>query len=301
MTGKGGVGKSTIATALALAAAHAGARPLLVEAGTRASLRAIVGTTLGPDPTALGDGVHGMSLAGDAAVLAFAGDVLHSRRLARLLLAHRSVGPLLAAMPAVAEVAATHVLGQKREYAPLVVDLEATGHARMWFELRETLSPVIQRGPIADLLERAHAELVDPACTGLVVVTRPEPLAISEALELCDELRQRGGVQPRAILVNATCAVPSHAAADREALLQRARAAGAQDIVADLELLARRAAQVEREHDAAAPLADTGAKVVWLPRMPSTDRRSLLAFGVRLATSLFEPPPATLPEAAGWT
>lgn len=301
MTGKGGVGKSTIATALALAAAHAGARPLLVEAGTRASLRAIVGTTLGPDPTALGDGVHGMSLAGDAAVLAFAGDVLHSRRLARLLLAHRSVGPLLAAMPAVAEVAATHVLGQKREYAPLVVDLEATGHARMWFSLRETLSPVIQRGPIADLLERAHAELVDPACTGLVVVTRPEPLAISEALELCDELRQRGGVQPRAILVNATCAVPSHAAADREALLQRARAAAAQDIVADLELLARRAAQVEREHDAAAPLADTGAKVVWLPRMPSTDRRSLLAFGVRLATSLFEPPPATLPEAAGWT
>lgn len=301
MTGKGGVGKSTIATALALAAAHAGARPLLVEAGTRASLREIVGTTLGPDPTALGDGVHGMSLAGDAAILAFAADVLHSRRLARLLLAHRSVGPLIAAMPAVAEVAATHVLAKKREYAPLVVDLEATGHARMWFELRETLSPVIQRGPIAELLERAHAELVDPACTGLVVVTRPEPLAISEALELCEELRQRGGVQPRAILVNATCAVPSHAAADRDALLQRARAAGATEIVADLELLARRAAQVEREHAAAAPLADTGAKVVWLPRMSTTDRRSLLAFGVEVAASLFEPPPATLPEAVAWT
>lgn len=301
VTGKGGVGKSTIAAALALAAARGGCRPLLVEAGARASLRALLGTTLGPAPAAVGDGVFGLSLAGDGALSAFAADVLRSRRLAKLLLGHRSIGALLRALPAVAEVAAMHVLERHEDYAPLVVDLEATGHARMWFELRHTLAPLITRGPIAELLSRAQADLVDRSCTALVLVTRPEPLAVSEALELCEDLRQRGGVIPHAIVVNATTTAAVASSDELGALIRRARESGAHALVRDLEHLMARSHAAQREREAAAPLRDTGLPMLWLPRLPHSDRAALTTMGTHVAAALFEPPArAGLPEALGW-
>ena len=301
ITGKGGVGKSTIATALALAAARMGARPLLVEASARASLRTLLGVELGGTPVPLGDGIDGMSLAGESAVLALAADLLHSRRLAKLLLGHRATSTLLRAMPAVAEVAAVHVLTQLTEHAPVVVDLEATGHARMWFELRDTLAPVMNRGPIAELLARSHAQLVDPKHTGLLLVTRPESLAVSEALESCTELQRRGGVMPRAILVNAT--TPSEPAPPDQVarVLRLAREHGAGEIVRDLELVERRAVLAAHEREVTAPLWDTGVPILWLPRLPVVDRTGLATLGSHISRALFEPPAAGDPQVVGWT
>lgn len=302
VTGKGGVGKSTIATALALAAARCGSKPLLVEAGARASLRALIDVPMGAAPVDLGDGVHGMSLAGGAALSAFATDVLRSRRLANMLLGHRAIAPLLRALPAVAEVAALHVLERQSAFAPLVVDLEATGHARMWFELHDTLAPVMKRGPIAELLERSRSDLGDPSRTALVVVTRPEPLAVSEALELCDDLRRRAGVQPRALVVNATTTAPAIGDHELDALRRRARELGERALVLDLEALTRRCEAAAREREAAAPLWDTGLPIVWLPRHQTTDRSTMTAMGLHLAEATFatsDPPQAR--EAVGWT
>lgn len=301
VTGKGGVGKSTVATALALSAARSGCRPLLVEAGARASLRALLGTTLGPAPAAVGDGVFGLSLAGDAALPVFAADVLRSRRLANLLLGHRSISALLRALPAVAEIAAMHVLERHKDYAPLVVDLEATGHARMWFELRDTLAPLISRGPIAELLSRAQADLADPSCTALVLVTRPEPLAVSEAIELYEDLRQRGGVVPHAIVVNATTTAAA-SSEELSALIRRARERGAHALVRDVEHLMARSCAAQREREAAKPLWDTGVPMLWMPRLPHSDRAALTDMGTHIAAALFEPSArAGLPEAVGWT
>ncbi len=287
VTGKGGVGKSTIAAALALVAARDGAQPLLMEAGARASLARIVGATPTDVPAPLFEGVYGVSLAGDAALVAFAADVLHSRRLARVLVGHRAIGTLMAAMPAVAEVAAMHVLDRRRDYAPVVVDLEATGHAQMWLELRDTLSPVMSRGGIADMLARMHDELADPGRTALVLVTRAEPLAVAETTELCESLQQPGSVRPRAIIVAGTTPT-GPALADIARLRAVADARGAAAVRDDLDYLAREAQRAAHEREMAAPLHGTGVPVLWSPRVASEGRAALFAIGEPLAAALLD-------------
>ena len=62
-TGKGGVGKTTLAAALALEAARRGRKPLVVELGHRASLSAIFDVPIGFAPVEVSPGVHATNIA----------------------------------------------------------------------------------------------------------------------------------------------------------------------------------------------------------------------------------------------
>ena len=87
------------------------------------------------------------------------------------------------------------------EHEVVVVDTPATGHALAITQLPEVLLKIIPGGPISTAVREGLALLTDPRHTGALVVTLPETLPVSEALELIDGLR-RGRVPLSGVVVN---------------------------------------------------------------------------------------------------
>ncbi|MBI2895005.1 MAG: PhoH family protein [Deltaproteobacteria bacterium] len=197
VTGKGGVGKTTVAAALALDAARGGGRSLLVElrdpeAGARA-----LGASLGQIE-------HVVVKPGDAVVDAVAG-LLGSRVLARLLVRHWVVRRLVAAAPGVSELAALEAiraLAARGGFERMVVDLPSAGHAIGWLKVASAVARFARIGPFHDLASRVDELVRDPDRSTIVVVALPEPLVLGETRELCDSLEREIGRRPEVLIVN---------------------------------------------------------------------------------------------------
>lgn len=247
-TGKGGVGKSTLTAALAIEAAARGMRPLVVELGHRATMRSVFGVdAVGFTPRAVGHGVHAMSVEMDQAVVEYMAQHVPSRRMARAIVGNQVLERLFKAMPAVGEIAtvnALHRLEAERDAAgrprwgPILVDLDATGHALMFPELRQVVGHLMGAGPMRRLIDEMAELFADPGRTRLNLVTLPDELPVTETLELHERLRSTGSVAFGRIFVNR---VPFTGLIDAEATVTRlhALAGGGEGVGAgDVELLA---------------------------------------------------------------
>jgi anion-transporting ArsA/GET3 family ATPase len=234
VTGKGGVGKSAVAAALARVAVDAGRRVLAVELG-RARLGPLLGapSALGTDPVRVGPKLSAAAIEPEEALGDFVQGVLRFRIFARRLLESTSFQVLAAAAPGLSEFLVLHKIGgwldARRLGRPLydfvVVDAPASGHSLPLLDAPRTLGLLARVGPVAETLGALDRRLHDPAETLVVVVTTPEELAVRETVELYQELEGRLRLPVAPPVVNA---VPARrfTAAD-EARLSAADAASA--------------------------------------------------------------------------
>lgn len=248
MTGKGGVGKTTVAASLAVHAARSGHRPLIVELGHRQSMRSVFAVDdIGFAPRDVGHGVHAMSVDVDVAVLDYMVEHLPSKRLAKGIVKNRVLERLFKAMPAVGEIATVNKLKQLEaarfegpgggpQWGPIIVDLDATGHALMFLELRSVLENIMGGGPMRSLVEEVAAMLADPAISRLNIVTTPDELPVTETTELFGKLQTSRSVAFGRVFVNRTPAVDlgDDGPSKLDALEAAARAAGRDDVIADV-------------------------------------------------------------------
>jgi arsenite-transporting ATPase len=249
-TGKGGVGKSTVTAALAIEAAARGMRPLVVELGHRATMRSVFGVdAVGFVPRGVGHGVHAMSVEMEQAVVEYMAQHVPSRRLARAIASNQVLERLFRAMPAVGEIAtinALHRLEAERDptgrprWAPILVDLDATGHALMFLELRQVVSHLMGAGPMRRLVDEMAETFADPRRTRLSLVTLPDELPVTETLELYERLHHAGSVTFGRVFVNR---VPSTGLRGLEGAVAALRGAAARggdaELSADAELAVR--------------------------------------------------------------
>lgn len=278
-TGKGGVGKSTLTAALAIEAAARGMRPLVVELGHRATMRSVFGVdAVGFVPRSVGHGVHAMSVEMEQAVVEYMAQHVPSKRLARAIVSNQVLERLFRAMPAVGEIATVNALHRieaekdptgRPRWAPILVDLDATGHALMFLELRQVVAHLMGAGPMRRLVDEMAETFADPRRTRLNLVTLPDELPVTETLELHARLRGTGSVAFGRVFVNR---VPSTGLAELgeavTALREAAARGGDAELLADAELATRsleaeRAArrQIERLR------AELPVPIVELPRL----------------------------------
>ncbi len=197
VTGKGGVGKSTVAGALALRAARSGARVALVEFDDgEAGARALRGAD-----AAVGHVVVGYDGALEEAVAGLLGGAL----MARTLLGHGAVRRLVKAMPALREfVSLEKVRGLMAggAFDRVVVDLPASGHAVDWLRVPGAFERFLLGGPLGALGRRLREELIEAGKSDLVLVTLAEPLVMRETEDLSGRLRAELGRGATLIVVN---------------------------------------------------------------------------------------------------
>ena len=212
VTGKGGVGRSTITAALAHVARRAGKRVLLAEVGDGSEDYSALAQRFGlnqlPRTAApIAPGILGSQLLSDSGVELFLTSVLRVPMLARTALAFEPLRRLFSAAPSLRELGTffhllTYLRAEQSPGVPLyevvLVDMPATGHTLALTALPDVILKLITRGPIADGLREGQTFLNNPARAAAYVVTLPETLPVSEALELLEGLSKtrvhQGGV-----------------------------------------------------------------------------------------------------------
>lgn len=196
VTGKGGVGKTSIAAGLAEAAARRDGRAMLIEFGDGESGRRILGRG--------SKVVHRVIDPRDAMERAVA-HLMGSTLLAKIFLNNFAVRPMLRAAPAMRELAMLECVRLYADEMPgkrVVVDMPATGHGLTWLRLPVQMRDMFASGPIHDLAARLVDRLVAPARCSVVVVTLPERLVLTETLELCRALDVEVKLPPARLVVN---------------------------------------------------------------------------------------------------
>ncbi len=205
-TGKGGVGKSTVIAAVAMKAARAGQRPLIVELGVHTSSSHLFGgPTVGYEPVEVTEGVHATRVLFEPALVDYVAYRLKLRPIARLVARNNSLRRLFMAAPAVDEIVTLHRVSQldaDDAWGPILVDLESTGHALMFLDLPDVLSVFLEDGPLRQVMDGATRLVHDARRTAIHIVTVPEPLAVRETVELYRDLHRRDRVHLGHLFIN---------------------------------------------------------------------------------------------------
>jgi anion-transporting ArsA/GET3 family ATPase len=214
VTGKGGVGKTTVAAALALAAAEQGKRTVVAEVGGAARAARLLGGTAGEPgvETQVGDKLWTMTIEPWKVLEEWIARILGSRSLTSVLTRSNFFRAFADAAPGGMElgtVVKTWELAQRarwdkksRPYDLVIVDGPASGHAIGMLRTPGTFADIARVGPIATQSQRVREWLEDYRETAYVAVALPGELPVTETLELGKRLRKSLGRRLETIVVN---------------------------------------------------------------------------------------------------
>jgi anion-transporting ArsA/GET3 family ATPase len=216
VTGKGGVGKSTVAAALGVAAARRGARTIVVEVAARGDVPRVLGSsdaTGAHGERAVAERLDHISIDPQHAMADYLRQQLPVGALAPLLSRSRIFTALTAATPGMRELLtigqvwelARQERGPRggRPYDLVVLDAPATGHGLAMLQAPRTFASVARVGPVAKQGRAIASFLSDPRSTAVVAVSTAEEMPVTETLELRAQLREQLGLDLALIVVNA--------------------------------------------------------------------------------------------------
>jgi anion-transporting ArsA/GET3 family ATPase len=206
VTGKGGVGKTTIAASLALLAAQRGKRTLVGEMDAKGNLADFYET----GPTAFKErevspGLWAMSMDTEESLKEYLSLQLKLPFIARLGPLARTFDFVANAAPGVKEIL---TIGKflwevrARSYDLVVVDAAATGHIVGQLAAPQAIQELVQVGMVRDQTGWMLDILGDPDQTGVVIVSAPEEMPVNETLELAERLTTETVVDLAAVVAN---------------------------------------------------------------------------------------------------
>ena len=223
VTGKGGVGKSTLAAALGLVLARAGRRVLLLELDPRESLYQLLDVDpSGGEIVRVLPGLFLQNLQPRTVLDAIVREQLGIELLSRRVLASAVYQHFAEGAPGLKELAVLgHVLRIVRGLAGVtvpavdlvVLDAPATGHGLSMLAAPQLVSEVIHDGPFGRLSRELAEFIADPAQCGIVVATVAEEMPVQEAIELIAALDERMARAPELVLINGLYPEPAADAA----------------------------------------------------------------------------------------
>ena len=214
VTGKGGVGKSAVAAALALVEARRGKKVLLVELGQTSFYRHVFPGAGQLKPTLVTNGLEVVRLEAESCLHEYMLHYLKVERLVNLLFANRATRSLINAAPALRELAllgkitsGPRGIGPDMPYDVVFVDAFSTGHFRALFMAPLGLAEAVRIGPMGEHCRMIVEILKNKVNSKNVLVTLPEELPVNEAGELCTFLRQQFDQEPT-VVINRNLALP---------------------------------------------------------------------------------------------
>ncbi len=206
VTGKGGVGKTTIAASLAWLAADRGKRTLVCEVDAKGNLADFYETA----PTRfeereIAPRLWAMSMDTEASLKQYLSLQLKLPLVLRIGPLAKMFDFVASAAPGVREIVTVGKLCwevKEKHYDLIVVDASATGHIVGQLTAPQAINQLVQVGLVRQQTGWMLDILDDPSTTGLVVVATPAEMPVSETLDLTARLREETRVDLAAIVVN---------------------------------------------------------------------------------------------------
>jgi anion-transporting ArsA/GET3 family ATPase len=200
VTGKGGVGKTTVCAAQALALSARGKRVLVAMCNAKERLSTMLGSPpIGPAVRPVAENVWAVNMRPDEALEEYGTLVFHSRALYRALFDNKYVRAFLRAVPGMQEwsmlgKAWWHTTERRPDgefkYDVVLLDAPATGHGLDMLRVPKVILEVVPPGLLRRDAERAISLLQDPHTTAVVLVTLPEEMPTTETIELSRALAE---------------------------------------------------------------------------------------------------------------
>ncbi len=212
VTGKGGVGKSSITAALARISSRAGLKTLVCEVDSKGDVAANFGADhVGFKPKSVAPNLYVMAMDTEEALAEYL-------RLNLRLPIITSLGPLARAFdfvanaaPGVKEILVVGKLSwevRERNWDIIWVDASASGHIVSQLASPEGISELFKLGIVKEQTTWMHEILSDPRTTSLVLVLTPEETPVAESLELLERLRYETSIHVQACVVNKVLGEP---------------------------------------------------------------------------------------------
>lgn len=210
-TGKGGVGKSTMAAATAVLAASLGKRVLLIEVDAKGDVPAqFEQRAVGFTPREVYPGVNAIAMDTEASLREYLRVNLRVPVLARLGPLARVLDFVAAAAPGVKEILTIGKIAWevresiegRAEHDIVIVDAAATGHIVAQLGAADAIRELVDVGPLRDQTRWVSDLIADPNVTAVNIVTTPEEMPVAETIELVARLRAEVEVPLGAVIVN---------------------------------------------------------------------------------------------------
>ncbi|MGI8716100.1 MAG: ArsA family ATPase [Solirubrobacteraceae bacterium] len=273
VTGKGGVGKSTVAIALGLVAARRGLRTIVAELASQDRVRqtfAQSGETF--EEVQIADGLFTISIdperAMEESLRVKTGPVGLALGSSRLFQAFAMATPGMRELLSIGKVWELAQLQRRTSgadtYDLVIVDSPAAGHGVGILRTPRTFAEIARVGPIAHQAKTIAATIADREFTAVAAVATAEEMPVSETLWLRDTLAQ-DDVPLDAVIVNAR--YPERFTDAERTRLQRARGkAGSPLVTAALGAALSEHARARTQHEQLQRLrAGLGHELVELP------------------------------------
>jgi anion-transporting ArsA/GET3 family ATPase len=270
VTGKGGVGKSTLAAALALQSAREGLRTLVCEVNAKERISQLLGRPeVGPEVTAIDENLWAVNVRPQEAMREYALMMLKFESIYSAVFENRVVRYFLRFIPSLQElVLLGKILFHLREKRPdgrwrfdrIIIDAPATGHAITFLSVPQVIVDTVPPGAMSADATWMRDLLIDPKTTGVVLVSLPEELPVNETIELHAALATRVKMKSALVVLNGFIA-PRFTPADLpEGLPEGLR-----------EVARHHTARAELSVASLTKLKTLGVPVVTVPRMFFTD------------------------------
>ncbi len=213
VTGKGGVGKSTVALALGVKAAAAGKRAIVCEVSAQERLsRVFHRAEVGFSETEMLENLWAISIDPDESMREYLLLQLKVRAMRDLLFKSKIFTYLAAATPGLRELVTIGKIWElaqddrkvkkARNYDVVIVDAPATGHGVGFLQTPRTFANVARVGPIASQAETLDRYITDHRKTGVAIVALPEEMPVNETANLEHDLSNEVGISVDRIICN---------------------------------------------------------------------------------------------------
>ncbi len=200
VTGKGGVGKTTVSTVIAIAARKLGKRVLICEINTKEKIAPALGYNESNGVVQeIENNLSTVNIIPNKAMEEYGIMILKSKFIYNTVFNNKYVKRFLSAIPGLSEILIwgkirfheqEKLKNGQNKYDIIIVDAPATGHGISFLKLPIAILSILQKGALAKEGKELYSLLTDESKTCINIVTIPEELPVNEARELAHIIKE---------------------------------------------------------------------------------------------------------------
>ena len=229
-SGKGGVGKTTVASGFALSCAKRGEKTLLIQLNVKDKVSSFFGSQdVSTDIIEVEDNLFAVNITPEAALEEYGLMILKVKLIYKAVFENRIVESFLESIPGLNDLL---MLGKSHFHATeqnadgsfvwdkVVVDAPATGHGIFFLQIPSVITSILSSGHMYEEARKIEEFLGDPELTSLNLVTLPEEMPVNETLMLRDIIEDKLDVDVQSIVANSV--YPSRFSSDQATWMEDA-------------------------------------------------------------------------------